>query len=76
MTTRTTDATIAGLAPAKVPTWGWAARRAAIGLSIMLLVTAAAALLANATIEPEADARVVPSSEPVEKANAKMPISL
>ena len=36
---------------AVAPSWGWAARRAVLGLVIMLAVTSVAAFLAHASIE-------------------------
>ena len=38
-------------AQAVAPSWGWAARRAVLGLVIMLAVTSLAAFLAHASIE-------------------------
>ena len=37
------------------PSWGWALRRAALGLLLMVVMTTFAAYLANASIELSAD---------------------
>ncbi|MEQ1698085.1 MAG: hypothetical protein ABL901_19820 [Hyphomicrobiaceae bacterium] len=37
------------------PSWGWALRRAALGLVLMVAMTTVAAYLANASIELSAD---------------------
>ena len=50
MSTNTAQ-TIARPAPI-APSWGWALRRAALGLTIMLAVTSVAAFIAYASIEP------------------------
>ena len=38
------------------PSWGWALRRAGLGLVLMLAMTTLAAYLANASIEPTLEA--------------------
>lgn len=40
---------------AKAPSLGWALRRAALGLVLMMAMTTLAAFLANASIEPGSD---------------------
>ena len=45
---------------APLPTWGWALRRAGLGLAIMLAVTSLAAYLAHASIDTPAEAEGSP----------------
>jgi hypothetical protein len=44
------------------PGWGWAARRAALMLALMLAITTVAAYLAHASIEPTLEAGPAPAS--------------
>lgn len=47
---------------AVAPSWGWALRRAALGLMLMLAMTTLAAYLANASIEPTLEAGPTPAT--------------
>ena len=53
MTTTTTIVPNHAVSPQRAaPSWGWAIRRAILGLAIMFAMTGVAAYLAHASIEP------------------------
>jgi hypothetical protein len=52
MTTELRTPTARTLLPATTPSWRWAVRRAGFGLTVMLGVTALAAYVAYASIDP------------------------